>query len=145
MRIIDLSHNEFHGLLPTKLFNYFLYIFNYLRVLLITLVLPFFFLYIYFQLDTFYFNHVSCRVSLLGWVYVHLLLSVFWCGCFICFTLPHIWPKKWKALVIQSPFVNSIKTTSFWKVKNINKVKIGHKTDEMTKLLKNNENEIKKY
>ena len=42
LRIIDLSHNEFHGLLPTKLFNYFLYIFNYLRVLLITLVLPFF-------------------------------------------------------------------------------------------------------
>ena len=29
-------------------------------------------------------------------------------------------------------------------MKNINKVKIGHKTEEMTKLLKNYENEIKK-
>ena len=75
------------------------FFFFFLRVVLITLVLPFYFLYI-FQLDTFYFNHVSCRVSLLswvpllGWVYVHLLLSVFWCGCFICFTLPNIWPRN---------------------------------------------------
>ena len=51
---------------------------------------------------TFYFNHVSCscrvsllsRVPLLGWVYVHLLLSDFWCVWFICFTLRNIWSRN---------------------------------------------------